>query len=591
MRGNPTESFARHWRWWVVLFWALTAAFLVYARWNAVQGFALGDTDDNLRMAQVRALLDGQGWFDLRQYKLNPPFGADIHWSRLVDLPIAGLKLFFTPLFGGKTAETIAVALAPTLTMLVAMLALAGILRRLVAPKAFFLGVALLLCAQSARGMWIPLRIDHHGWQLAMLAVVLLGLVDPKRARGGVVAGIATAVSLTIGLEMLLYLALAGAIIGLMWVCDNGQARRLAAYGASLAGGSALGFGLFASHANRMPVCDALSPVWLSVMVAAGALAVLLSIISLASIRARLLAALGAGILLAVFYVLFWPDCVGRLERASPELQYLWLSRVREAMPLYNHGWKTIVAAVSLPLAGLVGYATMLWRLRRDETKLIPWAAAASLALLAASLLLWQTRATPAAQLLAIPGAAAFIWFVLPWPFSKANMPVRVFGAAAILSIFSGVGPQFVASKVPDPKPGGRSASVSQANGKCPALASLRPVALQPAGVVLTHVDLGPRLITVTHHKAIAGPYHRNGKDIIAVMRAFRGSAENARRTIAERNIDYVLICPNLSEATIYRSQAPNGFYVQLVKGQVPAWLDPVELPQGSPFRMWRVRR
>ena len=39
----------------------------------------------------------------------------------------------------------------------------------------------------------------------------------------------------------------------------------------------------------------------------------------------------------------------------------------------------------------------------------------------------------------------------------------------------------------------------------------LRPVALQPKGIVFTFVDLGPRLITVTHHDAITGPYHRNG--------------------------------------------------------------------------------
>ena len=44
--------------------------------------------------------------------------GSNIHWSRLVDLPIAGLKLLFTPFFGGRTAETIAVTVAPLLPML-----------------------------------------------------------------------------------------------------------------------------------------------------------------------------------------------------------------------------------------------------------------------------------------------------------------------------------------------------------------------------------------------------------------------------------------------------------------------------------------
>ena len=74
---------------WLLLFWLLVAGYMLLDRWGAIRGFALGDTDDNMRMMQVRALLAGQGWYDLRQYRLNPPFGADIHWSRLVDLPIA----------------------------------------------------------------------------------------------------------------------------------------------------------------------------------------------------------------------------------------------------------------------------------------------------------------------------------------------------------------------------------------------------------------------------------------------------------------------------------------------------------------------
>jgi hypothetical protein len=85
-------------------------------------------------------------------------------------------------------------------------------------------------------------------------------------------------------------------------------------------------------------------------------------------------------------------------------------------------------------------------------------------------------------------------------------------------------------------------------------MAALRPIALQPKGYVLTFVDLGPRLITVTHHDAIAGPYHRNTRTSSTCMRAFRGTRRSARRRRAAR-IDYVLICPNLSESTIYASR------------------------------------
>src|SRR5215217_5196775 len=134
-----------YWRWWVLLIWLGACAFLIYDRWHAIHWFALGDTDDNMRMMQVRGLLEGQGWYDLRQYRLNPPYGADIHWSRLVDLPIAGIRLALAPLIGGPTAEKAAVAVAPLLPMAVAMIAVAASARRLIAPWAFALAIAILL--------------------------------------------------------------------------------------------------------------------------------------------------------------------------------------------------------------------------------------------------------------------------------------------------------------------------------------------------------------------------------------------------------------------------------------------------------------
>jgi hypothetical protein len=582
--------FAAHWRLLVLLFWAVAAGLLLYSKWRYIGWFALGDTDDNLRMSQVRALLAGQGWFDLRQYRLDPPYGASVHWSRLVDLPIAGIKLALTPLLGGASAERVAVAAAPMLPMGVAMAAMAVTVRRLVAPGAFALAVALLLCAHSARGMWVPLRIDHHGWQLAMLSLAMVALTDPKRARGGALLGGASALSLTIGLELMIYLAAAGAASALMWVRDPGQGRRLLAHGASLAGGCALGYLLFASADNRAALCDALTPVWLSVMAASGGLAALLALLPLKSWPARLGAGAVAAAVMALGFALAWPHCLGRLEGVSPELQRMWLDNVREARPVYTHSWRTGLSVLSLPVAGLIGYALTLWRVRRDEAALVRWAALAALALLPAALLFWQTRAGPAAQLLSIPGATALAWWLIGKAGALPHVLLKTAGTVAAFLIVSGVAVQSIADQVPD-APRKRNQAVTQANAKCPTLAALRPVARQPRGYVLTFVDLGPRLITVTHHDAVAGPYHRNQQAILEVMKSFRGPPEYARRVIARRGIDYVLICPNMSESTIYRSVAPDGFYSQLARGTAPAWLEPVALPAGSPYRMWRVRR
>lgn len=589
MAGRDFSDLLTRVRIWVPIAWIGAMIFFAYSRWNLIRAFALSDTDDNMRIMQVRGLLAGQDWYDLRQYRLDPPFGADVHWSRLVDLPIAGIKLLLAPILGGRYAEQAAVAIAPMLPMGVAILAMALIARRLIDPKALLMGLLFLACAQGTRSMWMPLRIDHHGWQLALLALMLVGLTDQKRRRGGVIVGLATAASLTIGMEMIIYLAVAGAIIGLRWVLD-GNAERLAAYGVALGGGCAAGFLLFASYANRAPVCDALSPVWLSAMVLAGALCLILALARPSGWPLRLALGAAAALLVAGAFAWVWPQCLGRLEGVSPRADQLWLSRVREARPIYTQSGGTIATFAALPITGLVGYAVMLWHNRRDRDRLLAWASLAALAVTSAALLLWQTRAGPAAGLLAVPGAAGLGWLLLITLYQSRTALVRIVGTVLAFLLVSGIGVQIAASRlIVKPETTPRSRQIAKANRLCPTMAALRPIALQPKGYVLTFVDLAPRLIAVTHHDTVAGPYHRNDDAIVDVMESFMGTPEHAHQMVRRRGIDYVLICPNLSESTNYQVRAPRGFYAQLAKGQVPDWLSPIALPGDSPYRMWRV--
>nr|MBA3512724.1 AcrB/AcrD/AcrF family protein [Sphingomonas sp.] len=357
----------RHWKWVTFAAWLILCAWFVYNRWAQIHAFALVDTDDNMRISQVRALLAGQDWFDLRQYRLNPPAGADMHWSRLVDLPLAGLILLLRPLVGGVDAERIAVAVAPLVPYLLLLFGLALTARRLVHPAAYALCFVALFSAGSANGMFMPTRIDHHGWQLALLSLAVAGLADPRRARGGATLGIASALSLAIGLELLIYLALAAAATVLFWVDDRDEKRRLAAYAATLAGGTALAFLAFASNANRSAVCDALSPVWLSNALLGGALLFAIAALSPGDWKRRLALAAAAGVVVALFHALMWPHCLSRLEGVSPEVQQLWLNNVREARPLYRHGWHTATMIAALPVTGLIGWALLALRNRGDR--------------------------------------------------------------------------------------------------------------------------------------------------------------------------------------------------------------------------------
>jgi hypothetical protein len=581
----------RHWKVITIAAWLLFCAWFAYTRWANILAFNLSDTDDNMRMMQVRALLQGQDWFDLRQYRLNPPFGANVHWSRLVDLPIAAIILLMRPFVGGADAERIAAAVAPMLPYVILLFGLALTARRLIDRRAFMLPLIGLILAGLTNSMFMPERLDHHGWQLAFLSISMAGLADPKRIRGGVTLGISTALSLAIGLEMLIYLALAAAAIVLFWVADRDQRQRVFAYAASLGGGVALVFLVFASHANRLPVCDALSPVWLSNALLGCALLALLAIFSPADWRLRLALAAGAGVIIAAFHAVAWPQCLTRLEGVSPEVYDLWLSKVREARPLTRHGWRVATLILAMPVTGLIGWALLTWRNRADPDLLRRTIAVAVPAVVALLLLLvWQTRTGPAAQMLSIIGATSIVWILVPI-LDRARGPLQILGVVAVALIgFGGVVP--LGMKFAPPRTlTERQVEIERANRQCTFIGSYRAIAQLPKGRVFTFVDHAPRLITLTHHDSVIGPYHRNGAQIADVMKAFRGTAEHARQVIDKYGSDYLLICPNSSTTTIFMSEAPKGFYAQLARGDVPEWLTPVPLPDNSPFKMWKISR
>lgn len=581
----------RHWKAIVIAAWLTFCAWFIYTGWWNINAFNLGDTDDNMRMMQVRALLHGQDWFDLRQYRLNPPFGANIHWSRLVDLPIAGLILLLQPFVGGPKAQLIAAGIAPLLPYVILLFGVALTARRLIDNRAFLFPILAMTVAGLTNAMFLPERIDHHGWQLALLAVSIAGLADPKRIRGGLTLGISTALSLAIGLEMIIYLAVAGAAVTLYWVCDAREKSRAIAYSVSLGGGIAFSFLVFASYANRLPVCDALSPVWLSSLLVASALLLALAWRTPADWKVRLALAVGAGIVLAAFHSLMWPQCLGRLENVSPEVRYLWLSHVREARPVYKHGWQVATLVLALPVTGTIGWALLAWRNRLDADLFRRTLASAMSGVIAMLLLFWQTRTGPAAQLMAVVGAVSIIWILVPVFDRARNVLVRTLGIVAVAIIGLGALVPMTMNFAPGRKLSPRDVQIERANRMCNFIGSYRPIALQPKGVVFTWVDLAPRLITLTHHDSIMGPYHRNGEQIADAMKAFRGSADQARQIFAKYHSDYLLTCPDSSTTTIFMSEAPKGFYGQLERGQVPAWLTPVKLPGNSPFKLWKISR
>ena len=589
LEARVLDWLGRNWKLVTFLCWLGFCGWMIFDSWAKIRGFGLGDTDDNMRIMQVRALLHGQGWYDLRDYRMNPPYGANIHWSRLVDLPIAGLILTLRPFLGGPGAERWTVAIAPMIPFLLLLFSLALTARRLLGPTAYLFGFVALFFAGSNNGMFQPERIDHHGWQLALLALSIASIADPDRVRGGILLGLSTALSLAIGLEMVIYLALAGVAVVLFWVDDEAERERLRAYAVTLGGATALAFLVFASNDNRGPVCDALSPVWLSDALIGSALMLALAWSPQGDWKRRLVMALGAGVVIAAFHALTWPHCVQRLEGVSPEVERLWLSHVKEARPVYMHGWRIATLIVALPITGAIGWGLLAWS-RWGDRELRRRILGAALPGIAASLLLlWQVRTGPASQMMAVVGGAAIIWLLLPRFWGSTNFLSVVFGSFLVVAVGGGMLIPVLVGFIPEKPATAHDKQIGKANNLCGSMWGLRPVALQPKGVVMTFVDLGPRLIAVTHHDAIAGPYHRNGQQIADIFNFWRGSEAQAHRLAAKYHANYVLSCPNSSTTTIFDAEAPKGFYGQLQRNRVPSWLTPVQLPKDSPYRMWKV--
>src|SRR5271169_2571431 len=95
----------------LLLIWSVAVLTL-----GATFGTAGLSTDDAMRLVEVRDFLAGQGWFDLVQYRLRPPVG--MHWSRLIDLPLALLIRAGETVLPSVLAERVATVVWPAALLL-----------------------------------------------------------------------------------------------------------------------------------------------------------------------------------------------------------------------------------------------------------------------------------------------------------------------------------------------------------------------------------------------------------------------------------------------------------------------------------------
>jgi len=229
---------------------AALAATLVMLAAGAASGFATltdmgGDNDSMLRLVEVRDLLGGQGWFDLHQYRMGPEGGFVMHWSRLVDAPLAALLLAANALTGGAgPAETVARVLWPALLYGLTLFFLIRAARRFGGEAAVLPATVISAAALFFTGIFEAGALDHHNVQLMLTVAALSLLLDARESRpAAALAGACTALTLAVGMETAPYVAAIGLCVAGLLVADAEGERRVAAgFGLGFAGVCAAAF-------------------------------------------------------------------------------------------------------------------------------------------------------------------------------------------------------------------------------------------------------------------------------------------------------------------------------------------------------------
>ncbi len=501
------------------------------------------DTDSAMRLAQVRDLLAGQGWFDTVQHRMNTPYGLPMHWSRLVDAPLALLSL---------VSERFALIAWPLLLLAALLFLLARLADRLGGRRAVVPVLVLTLLCPELYATFTPGNIDHHGLQLVLMLAALVGVVE-QRPR---LTALAVVVSLGVGLESLPYALVA---VGFS-LADPDRARK---FGLTLAGTALLLLLATTADPYRFTaVCDTYSLFYAVLLAAIGLGAAAISLLP----RHRLAALAGLAVALVVLAALLNPACfAGPYGGLDARMQTLFLARINEAHPV----WDFFRLSPSQTIGGYV-YAVVALALcfvapaGRARKVIIAFSAAAL------AVATFQYRATPFALVFALPGLAAALIQItekrsIVW---LAAALLLANGVAFTLAGVLGEGQDKVALRV-------MAFRGQEDCGQEFAVAGLK--GLRP-GRVAGFVDQGPAILAYTRHSAIAGPYHRDAAGILDTYEIFAG--KNPRAVLDRRGIDYVMTCRDAPDWDFYR--AKGGLVSQLATEQPPPWLTRVYKTYGN---------
>lgn len=596
---------------WIALYYAawfinpLTALFS--------QG-AMPDPDDFLRLHQVQNWLQGQAWYDVSVSRMNAPLGADLHWSRLIDVPIAAIAVLMEPVAGQAVAFRIAALIWPALVLFATLMTLVAIVERIWPSANRLVTVFFAVSNIAALTMFAPGRIDHHNVQALLVFLAVLGLIAADKRWGILLAGLAVSLSLVIGLDNLPLVVLLFGCVGLAWAFgmpDAGAAIRHLGLSASVSLLALYPLAV-APSAWFIARCDSISIVYLAAMGAVCAAFVLLPALpaerltssQLGSTVIRLSAGALAASLCGLVVWLAYPQCIGGpYGTLSAELTARWLARISEAKGLIDFVEMFGKAQLAVPLYLAILLVAGVWLRVKG---IIGNAILPVLSILAISLLLsfLQVRALRIGVFAAVPLCVVLADLVrrrILAATGTASLSSTAMAAIACLPLLTPVW-LLTAGFV---FPGNKQTVV--ANAAAPSWQKERPIrrfcnhqgdyavlASLPAGIVMNDLGSGPPILVFTHHSVVGGNYHRNEQAILDTLDFFAADDETARQIAARRGADYLVYCQrdprtNISQ-TPARKTKPGALGMRLRSGSVPPWLELVS-PLEDRLRVYRILR
>lgn len=557
------------------------------------------DNDDVMRLVQVRDFLNGQGWFDLMQYRLGLEGGTLMHWSRLIDLPIAGLILFFGLFLSPQSAEALALTVWPLLLIvpLMAAMGLAG--RRIGGQQGMHIAMALTALLVATGNRFLPGAIDHHNVQLVLIAILTAMLVDGRhRSWSHALAGVVSAVAIAIGAETTPLVVTACATVAVTWAAlgrDFAPAARAFAISLILSI-SLLFFATTPPHLYGVATCDTLSIAYYA-LASVGGILLLLSVMFGTALGRRGRFALLAvdGLLIVAVALLLAPECLrSPLADLDPILQTFWLDRVIEAQSAFDKLRQEPGVFGGFYGAGFFAIAVCVFRIaRRDRVWLhatllpmilVAWLIAVVqirgavfanlLSILPLSLLIVQLRRNANREPDNMGASLAFVTVVL----------LSVPNFWAFVGVMSTEGTSGIANRLRTMVP-----QIAGPSTDCSSPDALRQLASLPVTTVVAPSDSGAAILRFTGHKVLAAPYHRNQGGMLTEIHIGLSLPDETPAFLRGAGVGVVAFCPSDDQTRFLMDMKSDGLYASLAKDQVPEYLEPLEPIKNSGFRLYRV--